>query len=266
MVHVAYQNRLFWRTPVAAAFTVAFPLMFLILFNLLFGDGAVIDIPGGRSLTVSQFYAPSLGVFTVASATYTNLGVRTAIARDDGIIKRFRGSPLPTWTYMAGRVISSVWLALLGVVVMLAVAAVFFGLEIRTETLPAAIIAFLVGAAAFSALGLMIAALTPGADTAVAMANFTILPLAFISDVFVSVANSPKWLTTLGELFPLKPFVRAFQAPFSPFVLPPAYRWKDVIVVALWGVGGAIVAARFFAWEPRSGGSPGRRSRRSGFE
>jgi ABC-2 type transport system permease protein len=256
---VRYQNRLFWRTPIAALFTVAFPLMFLVLFNVLL-EGSI-DVSGGRSLTVVQFYAPSLAVFTVASATYTNLGIRTSIARDDGILKRFRGTPLPAWAYLAGRVVSAVWIALIGVVVMLGVGAGAFGLEIRMETLPAAAVAFLVGSGAFAALGLALAALTPTAEAAPAIANFTILPLAFISDVFLSLADPPGWLDTVGDLFPLKPFVNAFQAPFLPSSEPPAFEWGSIAVIAAWGVAGSLVALRFFGWEPRQGRA-GRRSRR----
>jgi ABC-2 type transport system permease protein len=256
---IGYQNRLFWRTPIAALFTVAFPLMFLVLFNVLFDGG--IDVSGGRTLTVVQFYAPSLAVFTVASATYTNLGIRTSIARDEGVLKRFRGTPLPPWAYLAGRVGSAVWVALIGVVVMLGVAAVFFDLDIRTDTLLAAALAFGVGAATFAALGLALAALTPTAEAAPAIANFTILPLAFISDVFLSLADPPAWLDTLGDVFPLKPFVAAFQAPFVPSTEPPGFRWGSIGVMALWGVAGIVVAVRFFGWEPREP-RVGRRGRR----
>ncbi len=254
---VRYQNRLFWRTPIAALFTVAFPLMFLVLFNVLL-EGSI-DASGGRSLTVVQFYAPSLAVFTVASATYTNLGIRTSIARDDGVLKRFRGTPLPPWAYLAGRVVSAVWIALIGVVVMLGVGALAFGLEIRAGTLGAAATAFLVGSASFAALGLALAAVTPSADAAPAIANFTILPLAFISDVFLSLANPPGWLNTLGDVLPLKPFVTAFQAPFLPSSSPPAFEWGSIGVVALWGIAGTVVALRFFGWEPRGARSPRRR-------
>jgi ABC-2 type transport system permease protein len=259
---VRYQNRLFWRTPVAAVFTVAFPLMFLVLFNVLFGSEGTLDAFGGRELTISQFYAPSLAVFTVASATYTNLGVRTSIARDDGVLKRFRGTPLPAWAYLAGRVGSAVWIALIGVVVMLGVAALFFGLDIRVETLPAAALAFVVGAATFAALGLALAALSPSADAAPALANFTILPLAFVSDVFISIADPPDWLRTLGDVFPLRPFVQAFQAPFVPHTEAPGFRWGSLAAMGVWAVIGAAVAIRRFGWEPRQGGSARRRRRR----
>jgi ABC-2 type transport system permease protein len=242
-------------------FTVAFPLMFLVLFNVLF-EGTI-DASGGRSLTVVQFYAPSLAVFTVASATYTNLGIRTSIARDEGILKRFRGTPLPAWAYLAGRVASAVWIALIGVVVMLGVGAVAYGLEIRAATLGAAAVAFLVGAATFASLGLALAALTPTAEAAPAIANFTILPLAFISDVFISLANPPAWLDVVGDVFPLKPFVAAFQAPFLPFAQPPAFEWGSILVMALWGIAAAVVAVRFFGWEPRRVGGRRRAARRS---
>ncbi len=99
---VRYQNTLFWRTPVAAFFTLAFPLMFLILFNLLFDQR--IEIEGRGSLTIVQFYAPALAAFAAASATYTNIGVSQAINRDDRILKRFdrrhfpRGSTWQAWS------------------------------------------------------------------------------------------------------------------------------------------------------------------------
>src|SRR3972149_6635006 len=114
---VRYQNRLFWRTPVAAFFTIAFPLMFLLLFSVIFGTGTF-EITGRGVYSVAQFYAPSLAVFAAASATYTNIGVGTAIARDEGILKRFRGTPLPAWTYMAGLIGSGVWIAPLAAVLM----------------------------------------------------------------------------------------------------------------------------------------------------
>ncbi len=117
MNQVRYQNKMFWRTPIGAVFTIAFPLMFLVLFNLLF-DGTI-DVTGRTPLTVAQFYTPSLAVFAAASATYTNLAVGTAIARDDGILKRFRGTPLPPWSYLAGRIGSAMWIAMLAVMLML---------------------------------------------------------------------------------------------------------------------------------------------------
>lgn len=254
---VRYQNRIFWRTPVAAFFTLFFPLMFLILFNLLF-EGTI-DIVGRAPMTVTQFYAPSLAVFAAASATYTNLTVGTAIARDEGILKRFRGTPLPPWIYLAGRVGSAVWIALLAVVGMLAVGALGYDLQIRVATLPAAAVTFVVGVACFAALGLAMAGLAGSGEAAPALANATILPLAFISDVFVPISDPPAALTVIADLLPLKHFVRAFQDAFGPATTGAAFRWDDLGVMALWAAVGMVVARRFFGWDPRG---PGRRRQR----
>ena len=252
---VRYQNRVFWRTPIAAAFTLAFPLMFLLLFNLLF-DG-LMDIPGREPLSVAHFYAPSLAVFAAASATYTNLAVGTAIARDEGILKRFLGTPLPPWMYLGGRIGSAVWIAALAVLSMMAVGHFFYGVEVPARTLPAAALTFGVGAACFASLGLAVAGIARSGEAAPALANFTILPLAFISDVFIALSDPPRWLEAVADVLPLKHFVRAFQDAFSPHTSDLGFRWGDLAVMAVWGVIGLALAVRFFGWEPR--GAPSRR-------
>ena len=244
---VRYQNKSFWRTPVAAFFTLIFPLMFLFLFNTLFGFE---PDPGDPSLT--QFFAPSLAVFAAASATYTNIGIRVTIARDDGILKRMRGTPLPPRIYMAGVVGSAVWIALLGVLLMLAAGFLFYDLEFYAERLPAALVTFLVGSACFSALGLALAALSPTSETAPAIANATLLPLAFLSDVFLDTTEAPEWIQTVGDLFPLKHFVVPMQDAFNPFTTDAAWRWGDLGVLGVWGIVGVAIALRYFKWEPRA--------------
>jgi ABC-2 type transport system permease protein len=257
---VRYQNRVFWRTPISAIFTLAFPLMFLVLFNLLF-DGTF-DVAGRGSLSVVQFYAPSLAVFAAASATYTNLTVGTAIARDEGILKRFRGTPLPPWSYLAGRIGSAVWIAVLAVAGMLAVAALAFGLEVPLDAVPALALTFGVGVACFASLGVAMAGLAGTGEAAPALANFTILPLAFISDVFLPLESPPEWLRTLADVFPLRHFAVAFGEPFAPHGgTHPA--WGSLAVMGVWAAIGLLVAVRRFGWEPRGPAGPRRRRRRS---
>jgi len=255
---VRYQNRLFWRTPVAAFFTLVFPLMFLVLFNLLFDER--IEISGRDPLTIAQFYAPALAAFAAASATYTNIGVGQAIARDERILKRIRSTPLPPWVYMVGVVGSAIWLAFIATVVMISAGVFFYGLEIYVDRLPAAMVTFIVGVTAFAALGLALAALSPTGDTAPAVANATLLPVAFISNVFVPIEDPAPWLEFVGDFFPLKHFVVPLQDAFNPFVTGSAFNGGDLLVMLAWGVGGLAFALRFFSWEPKSE-SGGRRSR-----
>lgn len=243
---IRYQNKIFWRTPVAAFFTLVFPLMFLLLFSAIFGGD---DAADGRS--VGQFFAPNLAVFAAVSASYTNLAIGTAFARDNGILKRVRGTPLPPWIYMAGRVGSATYMAALGVVVMLGVAVVAYGLEIPLRGIPAAILAFLVGVGCFAALGLLVAAVSPSADATPAITNATLLPIAFVSDVFLPLDDAPRWLQMIGDFFPLKHFLFAFVRPMNPTLEGAQFQWGHLGYMALWGIVATVLAVRAFRWEPK---------------
>ncbi len=256
---IRYQVKVFFRTPVAAFFTIILPLMMLILFNALFGDGEVTTDEGTYS--VQQFYTGGLAAFAAVSATYTNLANTVPILRDEGVLKRWRGTPLPPAVYIAGMVGMAVIVALVGVVLMVGIGVGLYDVEFEAAKLPAAAVTFVVGVASFAALGLACAALVPNARSAPAAANATILPLAFVSNVFVVLDDAPRWLDVLGDIFPLKPFVEAFQDTFIPFVDAPAFSWGRLGYVALWGLVGAAVALRKFTWEPAVGGKT-ERSRR----
>lgn len=256
---VRYQLLLFRRTPVALFFTILLPLVMLLLFNTLFGGSTVrVD---GRSVPVREFYTGGLAVFTAVTATYTNLANMVPIRREEGVLKRWRTTPLPTAVHLGGYIGSAVVLAAFGAVLMLAVGVVFYDLHVDAGRLPAAALTFLVGVASFAALGMTVAALVPSASSAGAVANATILPLAFVSNVFVITGeDTPAWMTTIGDFFPLRPFVESFQQAIRPGDLP-AMSWGRMGYVALWGVIGGVVAVRRFTWEPRPGGSTTRRRR-----
>lgn len=263
---VRYQNRIFWRTPISAFFTLVFPLMFLIVFGLVFGAEEISE----SGLTVAQFYAPALAVFGAVSATYTNLAISTAIARDEGILKRVRGTPLPPWCYIAGRVGSAVYMAGISVGIMLAVGVAFYGLQIYGAAVPALVITFLVGVATFATLGLLMAALAPSGDAAPAIANATLLPLAFFSDIFiVTTDDTPAWIARFADVFPLRHFATAFVDGFEPIFVSQQQSWLDHIhwedlgVMVLWLAATAVLTLRYFTWEPRAGERRSGRRRRS---
>ncbi len=257
-----YQLLTFARIPVSVFFTLGLPLVMLVLFNALFGDGTF-EMADGGEMSAQQFYTGGLAAFTAVSATFTNLANMLPIRRDEGVLKRWRGTPLPTWIYLAGFVVSAVLIAVVGVILMLTLGVVVYDLEIEPAKMPAAVVTFLVGVAAFASLGMALAAVVKSASSASAAANAIILPLAFVSNIFIQVDNAPAWITTIGDIFPLKHFAEAFQDCFTPFVAAPAFDWPSLGYVALWGVAGLLVALKFFTWEP-SGSSPrGRRSRRS---
>ena len=254
-----YEWRIFWRTPISAFFTVLFPLLIFVVFSLVFGNERI-DYLG---ITTAQFYAPSLAVFSAVSATYTNIAISTAYQRDEGILKRVRGTPLPAWIYFAGKILSSVAIAVIGTLIMIGVGIIFFGLQVYPETIPTLFVVFFVGVAAFAALGLLVAALASSGSGATAIANATLLPLAFVSGVFIIPSEEmPTWLNAVANFFPLKHFVEPFVAAFSPAATRASFSWLDLAYLALWGAVSLILAIRWFRWEPSSGGG-GRRSRKA---
>lgn len=260
MGQARYQFLIFTRSPVGMFFTLGLPTIMLVLFNSLFGDGTIQTDAG--SWSVQQFYTGGLAAFTAVSATYTNLVNVVPIRRDEGILKRWRSTPVPTGAYLGGWVLSAVAIALLGVVLQITIGVVFYDLTIEVAKVPAMIVTFLVGVGAFALIGLAVAGIVPNADSAPAVANATILPLAFVSDVFIPLEDPPRWLDLVGDVFPLKPFVNAFQDTLNPFVDSPAFGWGKLAFVAAWGVAGGLIALRTFTWEPSTQAGAGRSRRR----
>ncbi len=255
---VRHHNRLFWRSRVAAIFTIAFPLMILVFSNSLIDER--FDVGDGE-VSVSQLYVPALAVFTAVSATYTGLIMQTALAREQGVLKRVRGTPLPPGLYLGGLVGSSIWVAALGTAVMVIVGWLAYDFAIDVARLPAAALAFVVGVATFSALGLAVSGLASDGRAASALANFTLLPVAFLSGVFVPLEDPPRWLELAGDVLPLKPFVRAFDAAFNPNVDRPGIAFGRLGVLAVWFVIGVALAIRTFRWMPADGASGATRRR-----
>ena len=249
---VGFENRSFWRNPPAAFFTFVFPLMFLVIFNLIFG-GDDIPIGGGRTISGSTFYVPAIAAFSVITACYTNIAIAAATARDLGILKRVRGTPLSPGAYLLARVIHSTAIAVLLVAVVTLAGAFFYDVDAPTGEMPLFALTVVVGAAAFSALGLALTAVIPTAQAAPAVVNGSILPLLFISNVFIPVNQAPDWLETFSKIFPVRHFADATAASFVPDGLGADYvfDWTSLLVVAAWGVAGLLLAIRFFSWEPR---------------
>lgn len=248
--YLRFENRGFWRSPIAAFFTIVFPLLFLVLLSSLVGNE---EIPGSGGLRVTQFLTPAIAAFAATTASFTSLAIGVVIERDDGVLKRARGTPLAPWMFMAARIGSTVWVALVSVALMIVVGVVLFGVQLIGRTAPAAVLTIMVGIGCFAALGLAIVSVAPSQGATQALTNAIILPLAFVSDIFV-IGALPEWLERIGWFFPLKHFVNALADTFDPFSTGPQFSWDHLAVMTAWGLAGALVALRFFRWEPGPSG------------
>lgn len=243
-----YQNKVFLRNPFSAVFSLAFPLMFLLLMAGLFGNE-----PDERGVRVIQYVVPSMIVFAVVATSYMNLSIVVSLNRDEGVLKRVRGTPVPTTAYMSARIASAVWWTLVAVLLQVVAGVLVFDLEIIGRLVPAALVIVLVGIACFCALGLGLAAVIPNGEAAPAIANATALPLLFLSGVFIPLDNAPGWVRGLGAVFPIRHFYLALVDTFNPFFEGSGFAWGRLGLVALWTAVGVVVAVRMFRWEPRPG-------------
>jgi ABC-2 type transport system permease protein len=185
------------------------------------------------------------------TATYTNLAMTVTVARDEGILKRIRGTPLPALSYLLARMIHAALLALLLVIIVAAFGAVFYGVPVPWDRLPALLVTLVLSAGAFCALGLALTAVIPNADAAPAIVNATILPLFFVSNVFIPLQNAPQWLDVVSSIFPVRHFADAMLRIYDPAAAGSGFSASDVGVIAIWGIAGLILALRSFSWEPR---------------
>lgn len=246
---IRYENRSFWRNPASAFFTFVFPIMFMIIFNLIFGSSKY--SPFGANATVSQFYTPALMAFSIITACYTNIAMGVVFAREEGILKRLRGTPLPPWVYLFARIAVSVMVAALLVVIIGVFGRVFYHVKLPgVRTLPALVVALVVGAATFCAIGLAMTSFVPNVDAAPAVVNATIFPLLFISDIFIPIQHKGV-LTTIASIFPVKHLSNAVLTAYDPRTVGAGFEGKDLLILGAWGVVAVILALRMFRWEPR---------------
>ncbi len=242
-----YDQKVFWRNPAAVFFTVLFPVILLLIFAVVFGDNRI-DVEGGIEATT--YYVPAIITLAVISATMQTLAMSIVIAREDGRLKRGRGTPMPAWVFMAGRIGNSIVLSLLMLAVVIALGRILYGVRIPWADLPELGVVLAVGAASFCCLGIALTAAIPSQDAAAPIVNALLLPLYFLSGVFIPDGELPSGVIDFANYFPVRHFFEAF---FDVYVNGSGPPWHHLAVVAAWGVGGLLLAIRYFRWTPRAG-------------
>ena len=244
-----YDQKAFWRNPAAVFFTVMFPVIVFLILAVVF-NGETVDVRGGVEATT--YYVPAIMSLAIISATMQTLAMTLVIAREDGRLKRGRGTPMPPWVFIAGRVGNSIVVALMMLALLAAIGGILYGVDLPWDRLPAILLALVVGAASFCCLGIALTAAIPSQDAAAAIVNALLLPLYFLSGVFIPEDQLPDGVITFAGLFPVRHFFDAFFDAYVP-AGGPAVSWDNLAIVALWGVAGLLLAIKFFRWTPRSG-------------
>jgi ABC-2 type transport system permease protein len=109
------------------------------------------------------------------------------------------------------------------------------------------------GAAAFCCMGIALTAAIPSQDAAAPVVNALLLPLYFLSGVFIPEDELPDGVVNFAHPFPVRDFFEAFFTAYMPSDGGSGVAWGNLAVVAIWGVAGLLLAIRFFRWTPRGG-------------
>jgi len=259
------QLRLLRRNPVSVLFTVALPLLLLPLLDALQGDFFVTlpaAPPGPDQLSPWMQYAtPAIAAFAVMAACFANLAIRTAVARESGVLKQVRGTPLPPAAHIAGRLLSNALVALLVAAVTLGAGVFVYDVEVPLRSVPIIALLVVLGATVFSALGLATTTIVPNADAAPAVVYAILLPLAFLSNVFYPPELAPDWMSRTADALPLGPFVSAMVGATTPTAQGSGVLFGEIAALVGWGVFGLTVALVAFSWVPNRERARGSKAR-----
>ncbi len=242
-----YDQKVFWRNPASVFFTVMLPLIFLFIFATIFGNDEIEE----RGVKTTTYYVPAIVSLAVISATLQSLAINLTEDRERGLLKRVRGTPLPTPVFVSGRVGNSLVVSILMVVLVAVIGRLVYDVSLPEETVPAVLVTLAVGAFAFCCLGFALTAAIPSEDAAPAITNATALPLYFISGIFIPDSEIPEGVLKVADIFPIRHFFEAFFTAWDPNTAGAGFEWGDLAIVAAWGLAGLVVALYAFRWEPR---------------
>ena len=247
---VRYQLLLLLRSPLGFFLSVVFPLLLLVCLKLIAPSHPVNGLP------YAQWVTPAMCAFCLLNACYVTVINSMVLAREEGTLKRLRGTPLPAWAYLAGRFGSAFVTSVLACGVIIATGAAFFNVSIIWRTFGYFVAAAFLGIACFFLIGAAVTTVVPKTETTLPIAFGTMLPLAFISDVFFSVSNPPSWLYDLASAFPVAPVARAMEDSFSPATQSWPMPLSGLLAVLGWSAAAIVVMTLAFRWEPGPASAP----------
>jgi ABC-2 type transport system permease protein len=247
----SYELRMFWRNKQSRFFTIALPILFLVIFSTIWRNDTV-KVAGGV-IDESVYYVPGIMTLGILSAAFNNLVISITAARESGIYKRRRATPVAASVLIASRALTSVVVALAMTAVLLIIGWAAYGANVPGRTAGALTVDIIVGAASFCCLGFALASVIHDADAAQPLTQAVTLPLLFISGVFIPTSIMPHWLTDVANVFPVRRLANALLTAYNPHTSGAGFSWVDLLIVAAWGVAGLIVAVRRFSWVPLGG-------------
>ncbi len=223
------------------------PIVFLVIFATIFKGTTIAD---GRRIKITTFYVPGIMALGIISATFVNLAQTLVTQRENGEFKRLRGTPLPASIMIGSRAAAGVVVAVALSALLLVIGKLLYDVPVPQSTMIGLVVTVIIGAASFSCIAFAISTRISNAEAAAPAINITVLPLYFISGVFVPESQIPKVLRDIATVFPIRHLALALRGTFIQ-TQGTGIAVKDLLVILAWGVAGLLIAARTFEWSPR---------------
>jgi ABC-2 type transport system permease protein len=246
----------FFRERDSVVFTFAFPVIMLFIFGSVFTD----EIAPGVSFT--QYFAAGMVATGIVLSSFQSMAIGIAIERDEGTLKRLRGTPMPPIAYFLGKVGLVIVTTVIQLAILMLIGSLLFGLELPGQS--GLWLRFgwilLLGTTAGTALGIAFSSVPRSSRSAAAVVSPVVIVLQFVSGVYFVYTELPPWMQDLGAVFPLKWLAQGMRSVFLPdsFASQEAagswqLGWIAVVLVA-WGIVGLAWCLLSFRWLRRDAG------------
>jgi ABC-2 type transport system permease protein len=244
----------FFRNRQAVAFTMALPIVLLLLLGSVY-SGEI----GDTGVDIRLYFIAGIVASGIMSTTFMSIGIDVGIEREEGTIKRLAGTPLPKTAYFAGKAITALVLSVAETVILIALAVAVYHLELPSSAGAWLTLAwvFPVGVASCTLLGIAIAGLPKDGKNASLLIQLFYLALQFTSGVFFTLNSLPGWLAGIASIFPLRWLCEELRSVFLPAkfaAYEPGHSFQQgegAIILLAWLVGGLILAAWTFQWRKK---------------
>jgi ABC-2 type transport system permease protein len=237
-----------WRNRQTRFFAVFLPVILLIMFTTLFGKYTV-NAPGGP-LKQNFYYIPGLTALGIINAACLNLAIAVVTERQNGILKRRRSKPVPAWVLVGGRGVTALVSVLVVTAVLLVLGGIGYGVLPRAAALPGLACTLVVGTAAFACIGYGMVPFLRDPESAQTTTQAFMLPLYFISTIFLPPRLVPPTLRHIAQWFPVEHLSHSLFITFNPHLTGSGFDGTDLAVITAWGLAGLAVALRRFRWAP----------------
>ena len=244
----AYDLRISLRSPRARFMGIVFPIVLLVIFIGVFGnEHTLVD---GSRVSLKVFYVPGILAMSIVVNAYASLVISISGLRETGVLKRRRATPVPAAVLIAGQALATVVNTAITAAILLVVARLFYGVTFAGPALAGVACTTLVGTLAFASIGYAVSGMIGSQEAAQPTVQMTMLPLWFISGVFIPISNLSPALRDLADVFPVQHLSNSLHLASVHASFGASISATDMLVLAVWALGAGAFCAWRFSWLP----------------